>query len=200
MSAAERETFRAEFQNSVAEHQIEVIRNDGLYRHIRFQRPGRWCMGFDLITWPGHLCYTGDMGTYVFSRLRDMFEFFRGSGVNPSYWAEKVLASDKYDGIKEWSEEKFREAVTEYFNCATEDWEPEKRSELWGEVNDQILLVIDDGKERAEMAVYDFEHDGFRFQDFWEHDTTEWTHRFLWCCHALQWGIALYDSTMEAVA
>lgn len=67
------ETFLAD----VAAHQIHVLRDDGVHRHIRFKRPGTYCMQFDLITWPGYLCYTGDMGTYVFNRLEDMFEFFR---------------------------------------------------------------------------------------------------------------------------
>lgn len=54
-----------------------MLHEDGIYRHIRFRQPGTMCMHFDLITWPGYLCYTGDMGTYVFTRLADMFEFFR---------------------------------------------------------------------------------------------------------------------------
>ena len=65
------------FLRDVAEHEMIVVRDDGVHRHIRFKKPGTSCMHFDLITWPGYLCYTGDMGTYVFSRLTDMFEFFR---------------------------------------------------------------------------------------------------------------------------
>ena len=65
------------FLRDVQQHQIQVIRHDGVNRHIRFKRPGSMSYYFDLITWPGHLCYTGDMGTYVFRRMDDMFEFFR---------------------------------------------------------------------------------------------------------------------------
>ena len=65
------------FLKDVAEHQMTVLRDDGVNRHVQFRRPGTICMGFELITWPGYLCYTGDMGTYVFRRLEDMFEFFR---------------------------------------------------------------------------------------------------------------------------
>ena len=28
---------------------------------------------FDIVTWPGYLCYSGDMGCFVFTRLPDMF-------------------------------------------------------------------------------------------------------------------------------
>jgi len=65
------------FLRDVAEHAMLLIRDDGVSRHVRFAQPGTGCMHFDLITWPGYLCYTGDMGTYVFQRLTDMFEFFR---------------------------------------------------------------------------------------------------------------------------
>ena len=41
------------FAEDVAEHELTVRRDDGLYRHLRFQKPGTWIYGFDLITWPG---------------------------------------------------------------------------------------------------------------------------------------------------
>src|SRR5690348_13144744 len=96
------------FLKDVSTHEMIVIRDDGANRHIRFKRPGTSCMYFDLITWPGYLCYTGDMGTYVFSRLEDMFEFFRTDrdynkrkgrelSINPKYWGEKLQAVDSAD-------------------------------------------------------------------------------------------------------
>lgn len=65
------------FLGDVAKHQMTILRDDGVNRHVRFKQPNSSNMFFDLITWPGCLCYTGDMGTYVFRRLEDMFEFFR---------------------------------------------------------------------------------------------------------------------------
>jgi len=79
-------------------------------------------MHFDLLTWPGYLCYTGDMGTYVFRRLHDMFQFFRrGESIGERcidirYWAEKLEAIDRVDGVREWTPEKFREEVRDF--CA----------------------------------------------------------------------------------
>jgi hypothetical protein len=90
-----------EFIKDVSQHKMQILRDDGLYRHIRFKRENTSCYYFDLITWPGALCYTGDMGTFVFSRIPDMFEFFRTDGekgadlrINPGYWSEKLLAVD----------------------------------------------------------------------------------------------------------
>jgi hypothetical protein len=88
------------FPDDIAQHQMKVKRNDGLYRHIYFGRPGTGNMSFSITTWPGYLAYTGDMGDYVFCRLDDMFQFFRTDRTpNYSYWAEKVVAQDKADGV-----------------------------------------------------------------------------------------------------
>jgi len=111
------------FLKEAAGHQTEILRDDGVYRHVRFQRPGTMCMHFDLITWPGYLCYTGDMGTYVFTRLRDMFDFFRRSyrenqfNIDLHYWAEKVEAGDRRgcgNGVIEFSKAKFDTNVREW--------------------------------------------------------------------------------------
>lgn len=93
------------FLRDVKDHVMEIRQDDGLYRSIRFQKPGRWTYGFDITTWPGYLCISGDMGCFVFARLPDMFEFFRGQkphikgdktlGINLGYWAEKVQAQDR---------------------------------------------------------------------------------------------------------
>lgn len=93
------------FLKDVAGHQMTVVSENGVHRHVRFKKPSTGNMHFDLITWPGYLAYSGD------------------------------------------------------------------------------------------MAAQEFESsDGFRFTDFWEVDSTEYTFRFIWCCYALAWGIRQYDA------
>src|ERR1035438_10338294 len=65
------------FLADVAEHAMAVMQDNGVYRHLRFRKPGSSNMWFDLITWPGSLVISGDMGTWAFSRVEDMFAFFR---------------------------------------------------------------------------------------------------------------------------
>ena len=196
-------TDTEQFLNDVAAHQMTVIREDGVHRHLRFQRPGTMCMHFDLITWPGYLCYTGDMGTYVFRRLHDMLEFFRrGKSRGPyridlRYWAEKLEASDRCDGVREWSPERFKAEVRDFFEqCVIDedDWPEARRAALWAEIDEQVCAAAGDSEHHAWIALWEFEHDGFRFQD-WERDCKVWTHRFLWCCHALEWAIGVYDES-----
>ena len=42
--------------------------------------------------------------------------------------------------------------------------------------------------------------EGFRFTDTWEWDLTDFDWQYLWCCHAIQWGIAQYDISKAAAA
>lgn len=184
------------FLKDVATHEMEVIRDDGIYRHIRFKRPGTNCMHFDLVTWPGYLCYVGDMGCYTFTRLRDMFEFFRGERINPSYWSEKVVGADR-DGIKEFSRETFIKELRRWFaEYLEEEATPAMRlafEELVDTVDSPYMCDHEMYRE-----VIEWEHGGrFPFHDFFEVSATEYTFRFLWCCHALVWGIAKYDATMR---
>jgi len=68
---------------------------------------------------------------------------------------------------------------------------------LWGAVND-ILESAEDGEQRALDSAYSFCHrvgrKEFQFDDFFEHRFTQYTYRFIWCCYALAWGVAMYDS------
>src|ERR1051326_8204576 len=71
-----------EFLRNVKAHEMTVLRDEGVDRHLRFKAPNTSNQYFDLITWRGSLCFTGDMGTFVFSRIPDMFEFFRDEQCN----------------------------------------------------------------------------------------------------------------------
>jgi hypothetical protein len=203
------ETDTAErFAADVAYHQMTVLRDDGLYRHLRFVRvapnpktgkPERssfyW---FDLITWPGSLVINGDMGGLMFSRIEDMFEFFRGHRVNPQYWAEKLPAVTR---VKEYSFELLAQLVAEHIEDAAREFPG-----LAGDVKAEILDAADSGYEAGAhqlLADYRYYADptdrysdrqpDFEFYDTWEWDLTDWSYQFLWCCHAIVWGIGQYD-------
>lgn len=222
------ELLEPQFLADVATHEMHVLRDDGVYRHIRFKRPGTVCMHFDLITWPGYLCYTGDMGTFVFTRLMDMFEFFRTDreharrrgdkrlAVNRSYWAEKLVAFDgqrRHGSAMEFSETKLRA----YVNETRLEWiregrrsdrlSKEERRDLWEVVEHEVLSCIDDDGEHATyIAMRDFwwipkrGKTRYEFTDFWDMEFKQYTHTFQWCCFAIAWGIEQYDKEQELAA
>ena len=207
----------------LASHQMEVIRDDGVHRHIRFRRPNTTSMWFDLITWNGTLCIDGDMGTHVFRRIEDMFEFFRSGEVgeqlriNPGYWAEKLRAiSDYGKGYEEFDSERFRQRVKETFDSWCEEngpvdgeAEPDEiadftaqKNALWDEIDDDVLYYADEGEIRAIDAALRFtcHETDFNFDDAWEWRCKQFTYHYIWCCYAIVWGIQQYDKSKAAAA
>ncbi len=185
--------IKARFLKDTAAHVMTVLHDDGLYRHLRFMNPRTREYWFDLITWPGRLAICGDVGDdYVFSRLPDMFRFFRADrrwGINPHYWAEKLGGGRK--SVQEYSEELLRQRVVEQFvNDARWGGVPAgtgKQLRMW-------VLDEDLGDEHtARNVLEDFAYQGYEFKDVWEWDFHDYEWSFLWCCHAIAWGIARYD-------
>lgn len=195
------------FLNDVKDHQLTILREDGVYRHLRFRRPDTGCFGFDLITWPGYLAYSGDMGHFMFTRTNDMLEFFRRNPerlvqIDFRYWAEKCVADDTSgQGIREWDAECFKRAITEERRRLLvrhgRDWNRAQREDFW----DDLWLVICAG---------DYEHHAITAVQEWYYvnpvtrknihiETTDfpickaYTHCFLWCCRAIAWGVSKYD-------
>ena len=196
----------ARFVKDTVEHAMTILHDDGLYRHLRFKKPGTRFYYFDLITWPGYLTIAGDMGTYTFERLEDMFQFFRGNGdINPQYWSEKIRTGTGMNGLiaKEYSEELFKkhvtEHVTEYLDSI--DLTQAERDAVTEAIRVQILESGDCYYEHAARALLeDFAADGsnFRiFEDIWEWDLTDYTVHFLWCCFAIRWGISQFDAASK---
>jgi len=201
MTNDKHEPTRDQFADRIKNHELTILRNDGIYRHLRCAKPNTGCSSFEIITWPGYLAYCGDMGDYVFSRTKDMFRFFRRESpklkeyINPGYWEEKVQAEDKCAGIKEFSVEAFRDYV---LSDAREHLGIEENAELPADIADDLwsLLNAEDEWECIDK-LRDFSSDKLSFED-WEHDCKVYTYRYLFCCRAIVWAISKYDEVTNA--
>ena len=141
----------------------------------------------------------------MFCRSNDMFDFFRGRhDPDLAYLAEKLVAVDKRDGHEKYDEETFRERVlewaeefaAEYFDLE-EGVNVDERKLFFERINEEVLCDLGSQGMDLSKALY-FEWDGHLvFQDFWEVDLTEYTPRFVWCCHAIVWAIDQYDKMKE---
>lgn len=201
-----------QFQKDTATHEMEVLLDNGLYRHLKFRRPGTGAYGFDIITWPGHLAISGDMGASVFTRLLDMFEFFRRApkwraenpgklGINVPYWTEKLVANN--GAAKVFSGDVFkaslRDAFNDYFDG--EELTPAQeavKAELWAEIEREA--PCNDGAHAAHAWAAGFEPSscsslvrGFRFHDFWERKVTEYDYHLVWRLYAIAHAVQMYD-------
>lgn len=199
------------FARETARHQMTVLHDDGLYRHLRFSNRPMGHYGeywFDLVTVPHALIFQGDGESFVFSRLEDMFQFFRGrpGSINPSYWAEK-LTSDR-DSVKVYDEDLFKQRVREEVQHAIEQEyvKPQDAERFREEVEDEVLddCSWEDG---ARQSLDGFVFYGtvttqdralgksreFRFEDTWEWSFRDYDWWFLWALHGIVWGIRQYD-------
>src|ERR1700677_95577 len=107
------------FAIDTAQHEMTILLDEGLHRHVRFMRPrpGSSSYWYELITVPHALIFRGDYESLVFSRTEDMFGFFRSNPdrpamrISPDYWAEK-LTSDR-GCVKRYDQDKFEQIVKE---------------------------------------------------------------------------------------
>ncbi|EMY33561.1 hypothetical protein D477_014206 [Arthrobacter crystallopoietes BAB-32] len=183
------------FSRDVADHRMEIRHDDGLYRHIVFAKEkNSWHCRFELITSPWQLTIRGDMGCFVFSRQEDMIGFFNQCYVNAHYWAEKVVARDQYADIIEHDEEKFTRFVLEDFRERRFDYEPKVAAEIWADIRSKILDDFEDRSTRdACLYLLDqFSCHGFEYDDVHDRDFTDYSAQYLWCCHAILWGVKQY--------
>jgi hypothetical protein len=182
------------FLRDIKNHECNILKDEGVYRHIHCRSPKTTSMWFDIITWPGYLAYTGDMGSYMFSRARDMFSFFRNNKceINTDYWAEKCIAESIFgNGIREFSKEDFRENVIDAAKTYLDIDEKEKLpDDIIEEINP--LLHCADEYECME-TMRNFYSDKIKFNDFWEYTHQRKTWHYIWCCYAIVWGISKYD-------
>lgn len=115
----------ARFARDTAKHQMTVLHEDGLYRHLRFINPAPdGHTPFELITWPYNLVVkTGWTFHFDIDATEDMFDLFRRTAltgqINPGYWSEKVRAGR--DEIYDFSLDLLKKEIDEAVNAWTSD-------------------------------------------------------------------------------
>jgi len=187
------------FEEDTRHHTMQVLHDAGLYRHLLFRAPKSGSYWFEILTWPGSLTIHGDMGTYTFSRLTDMFEFFGTGPINPDYWAQK-LASQSALGIKEFSETALNEVVMSHLA----DWSVElteaEEGHLLAALRNALLrpeLALNLHSSYEALATFIWTASGgksYQFIDAWEYDLSAYTVHFLWCLRAITYGIRQYQA------
>lgn len=175
------------FVKDVENHQMQVLVDDDLHRSLLFKQPGTGNLYFRINTWPNHLCISGDMGTFVFSRLPDMFEFFRDDKEpNLGYWSEKLESGT----AKKYSAE---EAEAKIFNQL--NYEDINAKEM--KAANRYIKQLDLSDELCffqEIMNWDADEAGFQIDSSDLGDCKEYTYHFVWCCRAIIWAIQQYDA------
>ncbi|PWJ81561.1 hypothetical protein C7441_11093 [Pseudaminobacter salicylatoxidans] len=195
MTLDNEDAMKATFLKNITNHQMTVHHADGVFRHLSFRQSGSFTYHFNITTWPGYLCISGDMGSFVFARLRDMFEFFRGERINSGYWAEKLTAHDRHGGHRTFSHDLYKAALEHDFAQWTFGSD-EDRARSWEAIADEWtgILGASTTNEAVRQALdWKCHISDQEFVDFWDHELEEYSYQFIWSCHAIQWAIARFD-------
>ena len=175
-----------QFAKDVEKHQMKVLADSGVSRSLLFAQPGNGNQYFYITTWPHHLCISGDMGTFVFSRLTDMFEFFRGDKEpNLGYWSEKLEAGT----AEKYCEDTARAEILRQANGAglePEDLEYAKRCIARMELDSELGFYNEIMNWSEHELGFSIDTDGIGRCE-------EYTYHFIWCCRAIIWAIQQYD-------
>lgn len=202
------------FLKNVENHYMTILKDDGIYRHLRFNKPSpnSWDQRFEIITYPNGICYSGDMGSFVFERTYDMLGFFRHPdgelGINSGYWAEKCVAECVTDGVRQFDIDQVRSSIRNYWESYFyERTESDEAQSIWESIEKYIL---NSGDSEIEIVNAIWEYDSscawwrtgsgdrtshFSLDDFFVDGCCLYskTYRFLWCLWALSWAVIQYD-------
>lgn len=195
------------FREESAGHQLKVLHDDGLYRHLRMAEPGTRMWSWDIVTWPGHLATSGDVADgYTFSREPDMIGFFgKEKGLRPyfsdgapsidfRYWAEK-LQGEQRDTVKEYKHDLFVQYVKE-----TLEDEKEYGEELSQERIDELVAEARGADENPLGALQWLEQYPDHFSDPWDHSFRDYTFTFQLACYAVNAAVQAYLTHTTAPA
>lgn len=191
-----RKCTQEQFLKDVASHKMAILHNDGLYRHLKFKGRLGWNQWFEIITWPGKLTLSGDMGTWTFARLEDMFIFFRGDRINAHYWEEKLEALDRHGKPRQFSAEVFRVQVIERLEGY--ELSPEIKGLVVEQLDGDVFCHEDE--HEALSALFEFNEYGVQFDSGEAPDGKAYSFRFIWCLWAIVWGIQQFDAATDSVA
>lgn len=198
--------IKQRFDRDILEHEMTILQDESVYRHLRFMKSGTTIQYFNLTTFPNHLCISGDMGTFVFSRVEDMFRFFRNDrgAINPSYWGEKLQSISTNGGYEKFNVDDFKENIKERFDQYRESLEDE---DLAGKIWDDIKATFydyanNDGDGFNAMSdAYGYRYRDILenidipdiFQNFHEVSNSRYEINYIWCLWAIVHGIKRYD-------
>ncbi len=193
--------IKTNFDKDIAHHEIRIVLDDAEYRMIECRRPGTSDRSFTITTTPFCLAYTGDMGTFVFSKhtARDMFEFFKSTslrdGLPYGYWAGKLDAGNH----REFDADT---AILQVFTLIGEAEPINFEFTPYESMEDLRSSLESTANEYGEWAYFDAVSElmGALEIDDW-YETCKYaykpTYHYIWCCYAILWAIGQYDSTVN---
>jgi hypothetical protein len=182
------------FLKDIEDHVVNIKMDNGIYRHLFCSSPATNNQSFNIVTTPCYLIYYGDMGSFTFSRVDDMFRFFRRDtlSINEGYWSEKLTAVDRTGGYKEFNWDEFLSTLRDF---AKDEEDEDQDSAIQAFLTEELYGVEPD-EFGAVTFIRDFDENNvvdLSLSDFFECTFHIPTTRYIWCCYAIVWAIQQYD-------
>lgn len=199
------------FETDTADHELKIIVDSGVNRILEFRnKNGSSNQFFNVMQTRGRICFTGDMGDFVFTNHdNDMLDWFHGN-MSLSYIAEKCRTG----GTRKFDEDSAKESIKmmvddfcndylydydesgcddgddDNFEAALASWQ---RS-LYDEVIDELDFESDEAFHRSAYDLSVKINDSIKFEiDLCDGiDCMEYTQRFKWCVAAMNKVAGLY--------
>lgn len=206
------------FTEHTSDHELTVIHDDGLYRHVRMAKPGTRIWSWDIVTWPGYLTIVGDIANgYTFTRDQDMFAFFYtpknqrstftdgAPHLDLRYWAEKLVGPTG-SHVKEYSRAVFAELVDDRLRELIEENTVDPRdAEEFGDTPDpdgmteaKAEAVRQDaawhGEDENSAHEWMRDHPEVMGEDSFENDVTDFTFQYVLAALAIEATVRRYTS------
>ncbi|RWR30510.1 hypothetical protein D2T29_12630 [Sinirhodobacter populi] len=193
------------FIRDVRDHAMTIELDQGVHRSILFSRPGSSACHFRLNTWPGYLSVSGEMGSYTFFRMHDMFSFFRFAGpeydktehINAGYWDSKLTAVSATESREELNEAAYVDAVRLMLRSHISHMSLSKAKRVMGYVKaDGLFDAVGIPPHDAMIALWQWQcpvTGKYPFSNVWDYRLTTQAFHLVWCMRAIQWGIKQYD-------
>lgn len=162
------------FAKDTENHTLTVLHDDGHYKHLLFKTPGASWYWYEIITWPGCLTISGDMGTWTFRPYgnTDVIGWFRTDRphghdyrINPHYWAEKL--QNGVNGGRDNAQEYDKDVLADHLRTAVADraddhgWPADVKAEALNYLNANLLHYFGSEGNQSESrdmeAAYEFE-------------------------------------------
>lgn len=191
---------RESFAEGTTEHVMTIVKDDGLYRRLRFAKPGSFQFYFEVITWPGYIALTGDMRSLMMTRVEDMIGFVASPGsdeIDFRYWAQKVVASA--GNIKQWCCSVMIEQLHEAWvdHCLEEGvcQDSDDGRAAWAEIQDDIIdtsAAYGEHDERTYAEAISNFTGAVSLLDAWEWDCRDLEFDIYWQMLALRYAANAY--------
>lgn len=195
------------FEKEIADHELKVIIDNGVNRILEFRnKNGSSNQFFNVLQTRNHICFTGDMGDFVFTNHNeDMLAWFHGN-MSMAYINEKCRAGETRDYSEDTAREGIESMVTDFcydykddfFNdedfkeSQYDEWRNELLEDVLGDLDFENEFTLHDSAYSLSVRV----NDSIKF----EIDTSDglscrgYTHRFNWCVLAMNKAAELYFS------